>query len=63
MSESSPQRGDGGDGSAQRERKKRVRNWTAQDRAKHRVFEKGRREAFNNSLMVHHRRLISQRLR
>jgi hypothetical protein len=35
-----------------RKRKKRVRTWTASDRARHRVFEKGRREAFNERLMV-----------
>ena len=28
-----------------------MRTWTASDRAKHRVFEKGRREAFNERLM------------
>jgi hypothetical protein len=33
-------------------RKKRVRNWTAEDRAKHRIFEKERREAFNARLNV-----------
>jgi hypothetical protein len=32
--------------------KKRVRVWTEDDRAKHRVFEKGRREAFSDSLLV-----------
>ena len=32
--------------------KKRVRNFTADDRAAHRIFEKGRREAFKESLMV-----------
>jgi hypothetical protein len=26
--------------------------WTEDDRAKHRVFEKGRREAFSDSLLV-----------
>jgi hypothetical protein len=26
--------------------------WTEEDRAKHRVFEKGRREAFSDSLLV-----------
>lgn len=31
---------------------KRIRNWTAHDRAAHRVFERGRREAFNNGLIV-----------
>ncbi|EFY92439.1 hypothetical protein J3458_019647 [Metarhizium acridum] len=30
--------------------KKRVRNWTADDRAVHRVFERSRREAFKESL-------------
>lgn len=38
--------------SQHRKRKKRVRNWTAEDRAKHRVFEKSRREAFNERLNV-----------
>lgn len=32
--------------------KKRVRNFTPADRAAHRVFEKSRREAFNDQLMV-----------
>ncbi|PPJ59556.1 hypothetical protein CBER1_09798 [Cercospora berteroae] len=32
-------------------RTKRVRKWTKEDRAKHRVVEKERREAFNESLM------------
>lgn len=32
--------------------KKRVRVWTEDDRAKHRVFEKSRREAFSDSLLV-----------
>ena len=32
--------------------KKRVRVWTEDDRAKHRVFEKGRREAFSDILLV-----------
>ena len=36
----------------QRKRKKRVRNWTAEDRARHRVFERSRREAFNERLSV-----------
>ncbi|KAL2204354.1 hypothetical protein CC79DRAFT_1372362 [Sarocladium strictum] len=31
-------------------RKKRVRNWTANDRAAHRVFERSRREAFKGRL-------------
>ncbi|KAM0720680.1 hypothetical protein Q7P37_004817 [Cladosporium fusiforme] len=31
--------------------KKRVRVWTEDDRAKHRVFEKSRREAFSDSLL------------
>lgn len=35
-----------------RKRKKRVRNWTAEDRARHRVFERSRREAFNERLTV-----------
>lgn len=33
-------------------KKKRIRNWTAEDRALHREFEKSRREAFSESLMV-----------
>lgn len=32
--------------------KKRVRNFTADDRAAHRIFEKGRREAFKERLIV-----------
>lgn len=41
------------DGDAgQRKRRKRVRNWTAEDRARHRVFERSRREAFNERLNV-----------
>ena len=32
--------------------KKRIRNFTREDRAAHRVFEKSRREAFNESLLV-----------
>lgn len=32
-------------------RAKRVRKWTKEDRAKHRIVEKERREAFNESLM------------
>jgi hypothetical protein len=32
--------------------RKRIRVWTEDDRAKHRVFEKSRREAFSDSLMV-----------
>ncbi|KAE8150828.1 hypothetical protein BDV25DRAFT_139424 [Aspergillus avenaceus] len=34
-----------------RKAKKRVRNFTPKDRAAHRVFEKSRREAFNDQLM------------
>lgn len=33
-------------------KKKRIRNWTAEDRALHREFEKSRREAFSESLTV-----------
>ena len=45
--------GDTGEsGQQQRKRKKRVRNWTAEDRARHRVFERSRREAFNERLSV-----------
>lgn len=36
----------------QRPKKKRTRNWTAEDRAVHRVFEKSRREAFSERLTV-----------
>jgi hypothetical protein len=36
----------------QKAKKKRIRNWTAEDRALHREFEKSRREAFSESLMV-----------
>ena len=36
----------------QQAKKKRIRNWTAEDRALHREFEKSRREAFSESLMV-----------
>ncbi|KAK5165372.1 uncharacterized protein LTR77_008901 [Saxophila tyrrhenica] len=36
---------------AEHPRKKRVRNWTAEDRAKHRVLEKSRRESFNSRLV------------
>jgi hypothetical protein len=41
-----------GHGRNQGHHKKRVRAWTEDDRAKHRVFEKGRREAFSDSLLV-----------
>ncbi|KAJ5165998.1 hypothetical protein N7492_006294 [Penicillium capsulatum] len=37
---------------AQTQKRKRVRNWTAEDRAVHREFEKSRREAFSERLMV-----------
>jgi len=33
-------------------KKKRIRNWTADDRAVHRVFERSRREAFKERLQV-----------
>ncbi|KAJ5710137.1 hypothetical protein N7493_009729 [Penicillium malachiteum] len=36
----------------QRTKKKRVRHWTAEDRAMHREFEKSRREAFSERLML-----------
>lgn len=36
----------------ERPKKKRIRNWTAEDRAIHREFEKSRREAFGERLMV-----------
>ncbi|KAJ5239289.1 hypothetical protein N7468_003908 [Penicillium chermesinum] len=36
---------------AQKPKKKRIRNWTAEDRAVHREFEKSRREAFSERLM------------
>jgi hypothetical protein len=35
--------------------RKRIRVWTEDDRAKHRVFEKNRREAFSDSLTVRRR--------
>jgi hypothetical protein len=38
----------------QKRRKKRIRNWTAEDRAVHREFEKSRREAFSERLAVGH---------
>jgi hypothetical protein len=50
-SEVSPDNGSSG-GRSQGHHKKRVRVWTEDDRAKHRVFEKGRREAFSDSLLV-----------
>jgi hypothetical protein len=37
---------------SQKPKKKRIRNWTAQDRAVHRDFEKSRREAFSERLAV-----------
>lgn len=37
---------------SERPKKKRIRNWTAEDRAIHREFEKSRREAFGVRLMV-----------
>ena len=37
---------------AQRVKKKRVRNFTEDDRAAHRIFEKSRREAFKEALSV-----------
>jgi len=36
----------------QKQKKKRIRNWTAADRAVHRDFEKARREAFSERLAV-----------
>lgn len=33
-------------------KKKRVRNWSADDRAAHRAFERSRREAFKERLVV-----------
>ncbi|KAL7782023.1 hypothetical protein V8C37DRAFT_398057 [Trichoderma ceciliae] len=36
--------------SRDRNKKKRIRNWTADDRAAHRVFERSRREAFKERL-------------
>ncbi|KAJ5670350.1 uncharacterized protein N7477_005713 [Penicillium maclennaniae] len=38
----------------QKPKKKRIRNWTAEDRAVHREFEKSRREAFSERLNVGH---------
>ncbi|KAF2260864.1 hypothetical protein CC78DRAFT_471869, partial [Lojkania enalia] len=40
-------------------KKKRTRVWTSEDRAAHRVFEKSRREAFNDSLIDLARRVPS----
>jgi hypothetical protein len=45
----SPPSNDGGDRSKV---KKRVRNFTADERATHRVIEKQRREALNESFLV-----------
>ncbi|GAB7329903.1 hypothetical protein MBLNU13_g01610t1 [Cladosporium sp. NU13] len=39
-------------GRSKKHHKKRVRVWTEDDRARHRVFEKGRREAFSDSLLT-----------
>lgn len=49
----SPQSGAsvGSDGPEGRQ-KKRVRIWTAEDRAKHRVLERERREAFSDNLLA-----------
>ncbi|KAL6859449.1 hypothetical protein J3F83DRAFT_327998 [Trichoderma novae-zelandiae] len=38
--------------SPDRNKKKRIRNWTADDRAAHRVFERSRREAFKERLTM-----------
>ncbi|TFA97743.1 hypothetical protein CCMA1212_010490 [Trichoderma ghanense] len=38
--------------SPDRNKKKRIRNWTADDRAAHRVFERSRREAFKERLTI-----------
>ena len=38
--------------SDERERRKRVRNWTAQDRQKHKSIEASRRQAFNERLLT-----------
>lgn len=35
-----------------RNKKKRIRNWTEDDRAIHRIFERSRREAFKERLKV-----------
>lgn len=35
-----------------KQKRKRIRNWTAEDRAVHREFEKSRREAFSERLNV-----------
>lgn len=40
---------------SQRPKRKRIRNWTAEDRAVHREFEKSRREAFSERLTVGHK--------
>lgn len=43
-----------GSSDPQKPKKKRIRNWTAEDRAVHREFEKSRREAFSERLAVGH---------
>jgi hypothetical protein len=58
-SEISPDNGSSGGGRSKGHHKKRVRVWTEDDRAKHRVFEKGRREAFSDSLLVRGRTIIA----
>lgn len=57
-SEVSPDNGSSG-GRSKGHHKKRVRVWTEDDRAKHRVFEKGRREAFSDSLLVRSERIVA----
>jgi hypothetical protein len=57
-SEVSPDNGSSG-GRSKGHHKKRVRVWTEDDRAKHRVFEKGRREAFSDSLLVRDKTIIT----
>jgi urease accessory protein UreE len=57
-SEVSPGNGSGR-GRSKGRHKRRVRVWTEDDRAKHRVFEKGRREAFSDSLLVRGKTIIA----
>lgn len=46
--------GAGPNGASTKPPKKRVRNFTADDRAAHRIFEKKRRELFRERLNVSH---------
>lgn len=44
--------GNGDGATAQKKTRKRVRHFTSNDRAAHRVFERARREAFREKLIV-----------